>query len=84
MNYETYFISSQLKLSYDNLSDVANVVFNVKCKKVDNRDGVTKVSLEEGSEGRFPLLFMFLCFIVHLPPPPPMDALHVGQFSRIR
>jgi hypothetical protein len=75
MNYETCSISSQLKLSYDNLGDVANIDFNVKCKKINNRDDTTKVSLEEDSEGRFPLLFTFLCFTTHLPLPPPMDAL---------
>jgi hypothetical protein len=74
MNYETCFISSQLKLSYDNLGDVANIDFNAKCKKVDNRDNTTKVSLEEDSDKEFPLLFMFLCFTAHFPLPPPMGA----------
>lgn len=75
MNYETCSISSQQKLSYDNLHDVANVDFNAKCRKMDNRDSATKVSLEENSKGRFPLLFMFLCFIAHLPVPPHVGAL---------
>jgi hypothetical protein len=69
------FISSQLKLSYDNIGDVANVDFNVKCKKVNNKDDTTKVSLEEDSEGGFLLLFMILCFTTHLPLLPSMGAL---------
>jgi len=75
MNYETCYISSQLKFSYDKLGDVANIDFTMKCKKINNIDDTTKVSLEEDSEGRFPLLLMFICFTTHLPLPPSMGAL---------